>query len=83
MFDGIADNQQIWFLLMTHNYDKLANHMVNFKNRTHEEKVAFLQKRVRSQHGPMPRFFHIENRADVERTARKTTVPVEEELRAE
>jgi len=71
VFDGISDNQQVWWLLMTHNYDKLAKHLVNFKNRTHEEKVAFLQARARRQLAPVTPFFHIETTDDMRRTARQ------------
>ena len=71
VFNGIRDNQHVWFLLMTHNYDKLASCLVDFKGRSHEEKIAFLQGRVRRQRGDMPRFLHLENLDDVERTSRK------------
>lgn len=70
VFDGIRDNQHIWFLLMRHDYDTLANKLVNFKNRTHEEKVAFLKSRVRRTTGVRRKFLEIETPADVERTKR-------------
>lgn len=60
VWDGLGDNQQIWFLLMTKNYDKLANHMVNFKNRTHEEKVAFLKERVQRHRGVRRGLFELD-----------------------
>ncbi|MEZ4240154.1 MAG: fatty acid desaturase [Myxococcota bacterium] len=49
VFDGIQNNQQIWWLLMTHNYGKLADHLVDFKGRTREERIAFLQSRTQRQ----------------------------------
>ena len=70
VFDGIRDNQQIWFLLMTKNYDKLANHLVNFHDRTHEEKVAFLKDRVRRTTGVRKGLLYRETQPDVERTRR-------------
>ena len=80
VFDGLNDNQAVWFLLMTQNYDKLAKHLVNFKDRSHEEKIAFLQARVRRQLGDIPRYFQFESREDVGRTARNTELTVEEAL---
>ena len=71
VFDGIRDNQQVWWLLMTGNYDKLASHLVDFKGRSHQEKVAFLQSRARRQLQPLVRFFRIETAEDVALTARK------------
>ena len=73
VFSGINDNQQVWILLMTRNYDKLANCLVNFRGRTHEEKVAFLKTRVRRRKGTLPKFFGLETLSDVERTRRKPT----------
>ncbi|MCB9679496.1 MAG: fatty acid desaturase [Alphaproteobacteria bacterium] len=80
VFDGLMDNQQIWFLLMTRNYDKLARHMRNFHNRTHEQKVEYLKTRVRTQMGPIPSFFHIETPEDAKRTDRHLSISVEEAL---
>lgn len=51
VFDGIRNNQEVWWLLMTHNYRRLAEHMVDFKGRTVEERITFLQERVRRQRG--------------------------------
>lgn len=51
VFDGIGNNQVIWWCLMTQDYDRLAKHVVNFHGRTHDEMVAFLQGRVRRQRG--------------------------------
>lgn len=80
VFDGIRDNQSVWFLLMTHNYDKLANHLVDYKGRTHEEKVELLQSRVRRTRGSIPGFLKIESVADVART--KRGVSLDEALNA-
>ncbi len=48
IFDGIQNNQKIWFKLMTGDYDYLARHLVDIGGRrpTHEAKVAFLKHRV-------------------------------------
>jgi fatty acid desaturase len=51
VFDGIQDNQAVWFLLMSGNYDKLAKHLVNFRGRTHEELVTLLKERVQRTQG--------------------------------
>lgn len=51
VFDGIRNNQQVWWLLMTGQYEVLARHMVDFKGRTLEERVAFLKGRVQRQRG--------------------------------
>ena len=80
VFDGIRDNQHVWFLLMTKNYDTLANKMVNFNGRTHDEKVAYLKNKVCGQKGAIPRIFSLETREDLKRTARKTHISVEESL---
>ncbi|MEZ4316408.1 MAG: fatty acid desaturase [Myxococcota bacterium] len=80
VFDGIADNQQIWFLLMTHNYDKLARHLVNFRNRTHEEKVALLQERVRGRIGGLPSFTHIETVEEMRASDRHLSMTIDEAL---
>ncbi len=80
VFDGLADNQAVWYLLMTQNYDKMAKHLVDLKGRTHEEKIDFLKARVQGQLGPIPGIFQIETADDVLRTARKTDVTVEQAL---
>ncbi len=80
VFDGLNDNQAVWLLLMTKNYDKMARHLVDLKGRTHEEKIAFLQSRVRGQMGRIPGIFHIETREDMAASARNTDVTVEQAL---
>jgi hypothetical protein len=80
VFDGLTDNQAVWFLLMTKNYDKLARHLVDFKGRTHEEKIAFLKSRVQRTRGELPSLFGLETLEDVTRTARKTRQSVAEAL---
>lgn len=50
VFDGLGNNQTVWWCLMTQDWDKLASHMVDLPGapvRTHAEKVAMLQDRVR------------------------------------
>jgi fatty acid desaturase len=73
VFDGIRDNQHVWFLLMTHNYDKLADCLVDLNDRTKEEKIAFLKSRVRRTMGPMRGFLQFETAKDVIATARQAT----------
>jgi fatty acid desaturase len=83
IFDGLDDNLHVWFLLMTRNYDKLARHLVDFEGRSHEEKIAFLQERTRSQVGQIPAIFRLESADDVRATDRKTGIPVEQALVAQ
>jgi fatty acid desaturase len=83
VFDGLGDNQIVWFNLMFGRYDVLANHLVNFHNRSHEEKVAFLKGRVQQRVGELPPIFFWESSDDVARTARHTNIPVEVALVAE
>ena len=83
VFDGIMDNLFLWVLLMTKRYDYLAEHLVDFRGRSHEEKVAHLQKLTRLQKGKIPGIFQIETPEDVIAHRRKTTVPVELQLAAE
>ena len=80
MLDGLGDNQVVWFLLMAGRYDKLARHLVDFKGRTHEEKVAFLKSRVQRTKGTIPSLFYIETTDDAARTARNATTSVAEAL---
>lgn len=51
VFDGVQNNQQVWWLLMTGQYEVLADKMVDFHGRTREERVAFLKSRVHRQRG--------------------------------
>lgn len=53
IFDGIANNQEIWWKLMQKDYGYLADHLVDIGNRrpTREAKIAFLQERVRKTVG--------------------------------
>lgn len=46
VFSGLADNQAVWFLLMTKQYGTLADHLVDFKGRSRDERIAFLKSRV-------------------------------------
>ena len=83
VFSEVDDNLAVWFFLMTGNYDRLARGLVDFRGRTHDEKVAFLQARVRRTMGAMPAIFSLENEAHVEATKRKTAVTLEQALSAE
>lgn len=56
VFDGIRNNQRIWYLLMTQQYDVLANHMVDFRGRTVEERIVLLKSRVQRQRGAIRGF---------------------------
>lgn len=80
VFDGIRDNQHVWFLLMTKNYDTLAEHMVNFHGRTHEEKVAYIKNRTKRQLGEIPAIFRLESKEDMQRTKRNTRISVKDAL---
>lgn len=48
VFDGVTDNQQIWWRLMTGDYGFLADRLVDLggPKRSRDEKIAFLQGRV-------------------------------------
>lgn len=54
VFDGLRNNQAVWWLLMRQDYDTLAKHVVNFHGRTHEELVVWLKSRVQRQSGTIP-----------------------------
>jgi hypothetical protein len=60
VFDGIRNNQKVWWLLMSGNYGELADHLVDFKGRTRDERIAFLQDRVRRQRGHIKGFLERE-----------------------
>jgi fatty acid desaturase len=47
VFDGLNSYQHLWWLLMTQQYGRMADHLVDFHGRTREEKIAFLQSRAR------------------------------------
>lgn len=54
VFDGVTNNQQIWWRLMRHDYGFLADRLVDLGGRrpTREAKIAFLKSRVRQTVGP-------------------------------
>jgi fatty acid desaturase len=54
VFRGIRNNQAVWWLLMTGRYDVLAEHLVDYRGRSQEEKIAFLQGRVQRTLGSLP-----------------------------
>ncbi len=83
VFDGLNDNQHVWWLLMTGNYDALAKHMVDFRGRSHDEKIAYLQQRTRVTQGEIPGIFQLETTDDMKRTKRHTRITVEQALAAE
>jgi fatty acid desaturase len=57
VFDGLGNNQRVWWLLMSGQYDVLAQHMMNFRDRTLEERVQFLKDRVQRRRGELKSFF--------------------------
>ncbi len=58
VFDGLGNNQTVFFCLMRGDYDRLAKHMVRLPGapaRTHEQKIAFLKDRAQRTAGsPTP-----------------------------
>ena len=54
-FDGIRNNQQIWWCLMRGDYGFLADHLLDPAGRrpTREERIAFLKGRVQHQAGEL------------------------------
>lgn len=51
VFDGVSSNQQVFYWLMTGDYDQLAEHMVNWHDRSHDELVDLLKSRTRRRAG--------------------------------
>jgi fatty acid desaturase len=53
VFDGIRNNQEIWWCLMRGDYGHLADHLLDLGDRrpTREEKIGFLRDRVRGRAG--------------------------------
>jgi fatty acid desaturase len=53
VFDGVVNNQQIFWKLMAKDYDFLAEHLVDIGGRrpSKEEKIAFLKSRTRGTSG--------------------------------
>lgn len=63
VFDGLGNNQTVWWCLMTGNYGRLADHLVDLPGappRTRDEKIAWLQSRTQGQRGALPAFFALE-----------------------
>jgi fatty acid desaturase len=83
VFDGLMDNLWLWGLLMTHRHDTLAHHLVDFRGRSHDEKVAFLKGLTRPTQGRVPGIFEFETAESVKATARVMSRSVEAELAAE
>ena len=57
VFNGIRDNQQIWFLLMSGRYRYLAERLVDFRGRSVDERIALLKHRARSTLGRRARIY--------------------------
>lgn len=53
LFDGVPNNQVVWWKLMNHDYGYLADHLLDLGDRrpTRDAKIAFLQERVRNKVG--------------------------------
>lgn len=53
LFDGVRNNQVIWWCLMLGDYGRLADHLLDLGDRrpTREEKIAFLKSRVQGRSG--------------------------------
>lgn len=54
VFQGLGNNQVVWWCLMKDDYGKLADHLVDLPGapqRTREQKIAMLQERVRRRSG--------------------------------
>ena len=63
VFEGLGNNQVVWWLLMTQQWERMAQHVVDLPGapaRTLEEKVAWLQGRTRRQLGEPKGFFAFE-----------------------
>ena len=58
VFDGLGNNQTVWWCLMSQQWERLADHLVDLPGapvRTRDQKIAFLQDRVRRTAGqPTP-----------------------------
>jgi fatty acid desaturase len=62
VFDGLGNNQVVWWCLMTQQWDRLATHLVDLPGapvRDHTEKVAFLQGRARRTIGERAGIFEL------------------------
>lgn len=63
VFDGLGNNQAVWWCLMTGNYGKLADHLAQLPGqplRSREAKMAFLQARVQRQAGAIRGLVQVE-----------------------
>lgn len=62
VFDGISGNQEVWWLLMTQQWERLASAVVDLPGapvRTLEQKVAWLQHRARHRMGAVRGIFEL------------------------
>ncbi len=67
VFDGIGNNQTIWWLLMTKNYSELADHLLAYEGdeRTREELIAMLKLRTRRTRGRIRGLLEFETSAPI------------------
>ena len=62
VFDGLGNNQTVWWCLMTGNYGKLADHLVDLPGqpvRTREQKMEWLRGRTQGRIGTLPALFKL------------------------
>ena len=67
VFDGLGNNQTVWWCLMTKNYGKLADHLVRYPGdtRTREELIEMLKSRTQRTVGRKKGVFEIEGDAPI------------------
>ena len=67
VFDGIGNNQTVWWCLMTKNYGRLADHLVRYPGdeRSREELIAMLKTRTRRVDGRIKGLFEFERSAPI------------------
>lgn len=65
IFDGLGNNQSLWWCLMTKNYDKLAQHLVRYPEdeRSQDEIIAMLKDRTQRTRGRIKGIFEFETDA--------------------
>jgi len=71
VFSKMPNNQAVWWCLMTHNYERLADHIVQIgdqKQRSREELIAWLKSRTQPQRGRIKGIFELEGTTPVSKT---------------
>ncbi len=75
VFSKLANNQAVWWCLMTGNYERLADHIVLIgpqKSRSREEVIAWLKSRTQPQKGRIKGIFELEGTTPVARGTQAT-----------